>query len=92
VWTGAQGKDLGLVDEIGGLTRAIAVARDLSHISAGSKVQLVYYPREKTFLENLISPQEEKKSGANLLAHVRSLAARLSARTELRMPFEMDIR
>ena len=92
VWTGTQGKDLGLVDEVGGLTRAIAVARELSHIPAGSKVQLVYYPREKTFFENLMSSSDERKSGANVLSHVRSLAARLSATTELRMPFDMEIR
>ncbi|HMD32837.1 MAG TPA: signal peptide peptidase SppA [Candidatus Acidoferrales bacterium] len=91
VWTGAQGKEIGLVDEIGGLTRSIAVARSLSHISDGSKVQLVYYPQEKSFLDNLLSPGD-KKTGANVLMHARSLAARLSATMELRMPFDVDIR
>ena len=33
-WSGAQGKDLGLVDEIGGFDRAIEVAKDLAHIPA----------------------------------------------------------
>jgi protease-4 len=91
VWTGAQGKDVGLVDEVGGLTRSIAVARNLSHIPDGSKVQLVYFPRERSFLENLLSP-DEKKTGANMLSHVRTLAARLSATMDLRMPLDMDIR
>jgi len=91
VWTGAQGKENGLVDELGGLTRAIALARGLSGIPAGAKVQLIYFPREKSFLENLLSP-EEKASGAEILTHLHTLAARLSATMELRMPFDVDIR
>ncbi len=91
VWTGAQGKDIGLVDELGGLTRAIAMARGLSGIPSEAKVQVVYYPRERTFWQNLLSP-EEKATGAALLAHLHSLAARLSATMELRMPFDMEIR
>ena len=35
VWSGAQAKELGLVDELGGLDRAIEVAKQLSHIPAG---------------------------------------------------------
>ncbi|HKM91004.1 MAG TPA: signal peptide peptidase SppA [Candidatus Acidoferrales bacterium] len=91
VWTGAQGKELGLVDELGGLTRAIGVARKLSGIPSGAKVQVVYYPREQTFLETLMA-SEEKQTSTNLLTHLRSLATRLSARMELRMPFDVDIR
>ncbi|HVN08759.1 MAG TPA: signal peptide peptidase SppA [Patescibacteria group bacterium] len=91
VWTGAQGKEIGLVDELGGLTRAIAMARELSHIPSGGKVQLVYYPRERSLLENLMST-EERASGAQILTHLHSLAMRLSATMELRMPFDVDIR
>ena len=91
VWTGEQGKEIGLVDEIGGLTRAIAVARTLSGIAPGARVELVYFPREKTFLETLL-PGEANLTGTNVLAHLHSVAARLSAPMELRMPFEVDIR
>jgi protease-4 len=91
VWTGVQGKEIGLVDELGGLTRAIDVARTLGSIPSGAKVQLVYYPRERSLLESLLS-SDEKKTGASVLTHLRSLAARLSAHMELRMPFDVDIR
>ena len=91
VWTGAQAKEIGLVDEVGGLTRAIAMARELSGVPAGAKVQVVYYPREKTFLENLMGG-DEHASGAEILTHLHGLAARLSATMELRMPFDVDIR
>jgi len=91
VWTGVQGKEVGLVDELGGLTRAIAVARDLGGIPSGARLQIVYYPREQSFLETLMS-SEEKPTSTNVLAHLHSLATRLGARTELRMPFDVDIR
>jgi len=91
VWTGAQAKEIGLVDEVGGLTRAIAMAREIGGIPGGAKVQVVYYPREKTFLENLMWG-EEKPTGAEILTHLHALAVRLSATMELRMPFDVDIR
>jgi ClpP class serine protease len=38
VWTGSQAKDIGLVDELGGLTKAMTVAKEL----AGFDVQKLY--------------------------------------------------
>jgi protease IV len=42
VWTGARGKELGLVDEIGGLDAAIAEARKLGTVT--DDVALEIYP------------------------------------------------
>ena len=91
VWTGEQGKEIGLVDELGGLTRAIAVARDLSKIPPTAGVELVYFPREKSFWESLL-PAEERPTGASVTTALRSMATRLSAPMELRMPFDVEIR
>ncbi|MBK9035913.1 MAG: signal peptide peptidase SppA [Myxococcales bacterium] len=44
VWTGAQARQLGLVDELGGLAAAVAAARDLGQVGAG--VELEVYPPE----------------------------------------------
>lgn len=38
IWSGAQGKSNGLVDELGGLDRALAVARDLGKLDADAPV------------------------------------------------------
>jgi len=67
------------------------MAREMSGVPGGAKVQIVYYPRERTFFETLIS-SEEKASGAEILTHLHGLAVRLSATMELRMPFDVDIR
>ncbi len=56
VWTGRQAKQNGLVDELGGLDRAIAIAKQRAKIAADSEVELVVYPPRKTFYE-LLSAQ-----------------------------------
>jgi protease-4 len=55
VWTGAQAKDRGLVDEFGGLDRAIEVAKDLAKIPADKGVERVILPYPQTFLQELLS-------------------------------------
>ena len=55
VWTGAQAKDRSLVDEFGGLDRAIEVAKQLAHIPADKGVERVILPYPQTFLQQLLS-------------------------------------
>jgi protease IV len=56
VWTGRQAKQNGLVDELGGLDRAVAVAKQRAKIAADSDVELVVFPPRKSFYE-LLSDQ-----------------------------------
>jgi protease-4 len=51
VWTGQQAKDVGLVDELGGLDAAIAVAKQRARIPADEDVDLVVYPPRRSFYE-----------------------------------------
>ena len=53
VWTGRQAKERGLVDELGGLGRAIALAKERVGIDADAEVELVVYPRPKSLFELL---------------------------------------
>ncbi|MBI4462795.1 MAG: signal peptide peptidase SppA [Acidobacteria bacterium] len=48
VWLGAQAKELGLVDELGGLERAVAIAKQLAKIPAEESVEYEIYPRPKS--------------------------------------------
>jgi protease-4 len=54
VWTGAQARQHGLVDALGGLDRAIALAKERAGISADTEVTIVTYPPRKTLAELLI--------------------------------------
>jgi len=63
VWTGAQAKDLGLVDELGGVDTAIRLAKQLAHIPASARVNIVRFPEEKSFLQQLFEREREMTSG-----------------------------
>jgi protease-4 len=56
VWTGKQAKELGLVDELGGLQRAIALAKSRAEIAEDSEVELVIYPQRKSIYELMQAP------------------------------------
>jgi protease-4 len=56
VWTGRQAKQNKLVDELGGLDRAIAIAKQRAKIGADTEVEIVVYPPRKSFYE-LVSEQ-----------------------------------
>jgi len=53
VWLGTQAKERGLVDELGGLDRAIELVKERAGIAATEKIRLVIYPRRRSLLEYL---------------------------------------
>jgi protease-4 len=68
VWTGRQAKELGLVDELGGLSRALAIAKDRAKIAPGSEVELVVFPPKKSLFEVVSEPWGRSDSSATLSA------------------------
>ncbi len=56
VWTGKQAKQLGLVDELGGLERALAIAKRSAKISPDAEVELVVYPPRKSIYDIVRNP------------------------------------
>ena len=78
VWTGAQAKERGLVDEFGGLNRAIDIAKELAGLPADKDVKRVVFPASKPFLQSLFGGNEEEatislKQKAETDALVKSL-------------------
>ena len=55
VWTGRQAQALGLVDELGGLDRALAIAKSEAGIAPDRDVTVVRYPRSRSFFEMINS-------------------------------------
>ncbi|WP_374275300.1 signal peptide peptidase SppA [Brevundimonas sp.] len=53
VWTGAQARRLGLVDEIGGLFEAVARAKQLAGIDADADVRFKRFPKPQSAFEAL---------------------------------------
>jgi protease-4 len=53
VWTGQQARQVGLVDQLGGLQVAINVAKQRARIPAEEEVEVVVYPPRRSFFEVL---------------------------------------
>jgi protease-4 len=51
VWTGRQAREHGLVDALGGLDTAIALAKERAGIPADEEVDVVFYPPRRTLFE-----------------------------------------
>ena len=90
VWTGAQAKDRGLVDDFGGLDKAIEVAKQLANIPADKGVQRVILPYPQTFLQQILSGGGENSN--TKVEQQRAIAAALpeDARRALRYMALMD--
>ena len=59
VWTGSQAKQNGLVDEFGGLERAIQIAKELAGLPADRDVRRVNYPAPRPFLQSLFGSGDD---------------------------------
>jgi protease-4 len=96
VWTGQQAKQVGLVDQLGGLQDAIAVAKQRAHIAAEDEVEVVVYPPRRSVYELLseLSDSPAARSASESLLTLlgsrdrRALAA-LIAPSRLFRPGEM---
>ncbi len=53
VWTGTQAKERGLVDEFGGMEKAIEIAKTKAGISAEKEIRRVVFPAPTPLLESL---------------------------------------
>lgn len=56
VWTGQQARELGLVDDLGGLWKAIAVAKQRAKIDPSRHVELDVYPPRRSLYELVANP------------------------------------
>jgi protease-4 len=66
VWTGRQAKQIGLVDELGGLERAVALAKQRAKIAQDAEVELVIYPPKKSFYDLVRDPFGSGERAATL--------------------------
>ena len=63
VWTGQQARDRGLVDELGGLDAAVAIAKERAGIPEDEDVELVAYPPRRTLYEALAQQLGSSRAG-----------------------------
>lgn len=57
VWTGNQAKEIGLVDELGGIEKAIEIAAEMANL--GKSYVVFEYPKMRTMIEELLDRSTE---------------------------------
>jgi len=97
VWLGSQAHDRGLVDELGGLARAIELVSAKAKFAKQDSVTMSVYPRKKTFFEQIFGLQDARTAAADpATAWLRSkapagTAAWLSGGIMRVMPYSIDL-
>jgi protease-4 len=66
VWLGEQAKANGLVDELGGIDRAIQLVKAKAGIPAGNKVSLIRYPGKRSLLDVLFRSSTDSEAEAKV--------------------------
>ena len=97
VWTGATAKELGLVDELGGLDKAIEIAAQKSGIEAYS---IIHHPSQESFFDSLMEPIKEDyiqgqmaETMGEYYEYVKFIQnVQNMDRIQARMPFDLRIR
>jgi protease-4 len=79
VWTGQQARANGLVDALGGLDQAIALAKKGAGIAADTEVEVVNYPPRKTLFDLLAERLSGSNSERDLPVDLRMMAALFGA-------------
>jgi protease IV len=105
VWTGFQAKDKGLVDEFGGLEKAIDIAKELAKLPAEKDVKRVVFPAPQPFLSTLFDSSNASVKEETQKAMVESLPKDLqrslrfvkmfemmNGQNMMLLPFEMEIK
>ena len=95
IWSGIDGKKLGLVDEIGGLQTAIDLAAKKAHLS---KYRVTYQPAQKDFFQQIMDNSQsvetsilERELGDSymFIDYIRSIKNMKGV--QARIPFVMEI-
>ena len=96
VWVGADALEIGLVDEIGGMDKAIEIAKDLAKIE---KYNIEAYPKKEDPFEQLIKELSgdietrmlKNNLGDNYKYYQKMQSVTQQSGVMARIPFDMDI-
>jgi protease-4 len=64
VWSGRQAKANGLIDEVGGLERAVEIAKELAEIPADEQVTLLHFPEKESLVASLLGGDDKAAAAA----------------------------
>lgn len=76
VWLGSQAKSNGLIDDLGGIDRAIEVLKQKAGIPRDEQVRLVPYPPQRTIWDQFFGRPADSLADVPVLAFLRRFATR----------------
>jgi len=93
VWLGSQAKANGLVDELGGLDRALDLVKEKAKIPKSERVMLVSYPPKRSVFDLLFGQPPEEALESRLGGVLKLSQLRLWARGGLMrlMPYTIEV-
>jgi protease IV len=97
VWTGEEAFKVGLVDRLGGLETALALAREKAKLGKDEELSLVVLPEKKGVFETILERQEESAGGevrllpADVRAFLRWATVLGGKEPIARLPFELRV-
>ncbi len=73
VWLGSQARQNGLIDELGGIDKAVELVKKKANIPAGERVRLVVYPPKRSIFETIFSRSDQSVMESQLRALFQGL-------------------
>jgi protease IV len=73
VWLGSQARQQGLIDEVGGIDRAIAMVKAKAKIADRDKVRLIPYPPKRSIWEQYLKSTSDSAVEAKLDGSLKAL-------------------
>lgn len=98
VWTGNQAKEIGLVDELGGIEKAIEIAAELANL--GKSYVIFEYPKMRSRIDELLKPAKEELAARTLKEYLGDSYELFTILKDLkeqdyvqaRIPFDLNIK
>jgi protease IV len=94
VWLGSQAKQNGLVDDLGGLDKAVELVKQKAGIPASEKIRLVPYPGRRSIFDELLRATTDSAVESKMKSLFGGLDYKLWMRGGIMrvMPYTIDIR
>jgi protease-4 len=97
VWMGAQARQNGLVDDLGGLDKAVMTIRQRAKLPPTGDTNLIVYPPKRSWFDILANSSPDKVGDAAADSQIRRLLPMLPGRTLLHggmlriLPYQLTI-
>ena len=94
VWLGVQAKQNGLIDDLGGIDKAVEQVKKKAGIAVGEKIRLVPYPGKRTIFDELLRAASDNSVESRMKALFGGLDYKLWLHGGIMrvMPYTIEIR